>query len=924
MSDRFLDKIQFDRSSDDPVTGLISREEFLAAIRYVLESGRTDICLLFFDISQFKVYNRRNGRKSGDELLRALGQLLVRTIGSQAVFRDIGDHFFGLCYEDQAEDICRSIHEYFLQSRQYHITVRAGIYKLSADDLAGDIDTPLDRAMIAGNYDSSNLFTYMYHYDPKMESDLILSNYICSHIDDAVANGWIKVYYQPIVGIWNKKATYLEALSRWDDPEYGFLNPGEFIGALEQARLLYKLDMHVVESVCRDLRKMKDADGQFTRVSVNLSRHDLQLADLHERINDILERYRIPHQNLMIEITESALIDNEVVIQDHIRRFHKDGYKVWLDDFGSGYSSLNTLSKYDFDLIKIDMAFLREASSKTPIVIEDMVDMAKRLSMLTLTEGVEDKSQLEFLDSIGCSFAQGFYFSKPLPRDQLLKLMSEKGIGLEDDREFELYRDIRAVNILDVTQSTHNETEGLTERNSISVMLYRDGKYEMIYGSPEVRGWFHRVLKADSLKEVSDILNDPETALSRRVTQGIRRADKLDKVVDCRLNFPGYRGILRMKCISSSGDTRAYLNLLKDSEESRPDLPDEQVYKVSEESSYTAEESGGPDEPFTFGELTRYTPVPVFIYSAYDPETILYVNEACIREFGCSSFEQFMELTGGSFHTLVHPDDIEQVENQIWSQIREAHELPKRDYVAYRVFTKDRSVCYVQDAGMLVHIKRYGAVFFASLFFQDRIEENMQRNKQGQKDSVTDIVREVEKMHRLEQRLERSLESDGREAFTGLYSREAFTGIARSFYTDRKKCRNSALLLIELDKFGRIHTEIGQTACDGAIRMSADILKAYFRTNDLVSRFEGGLFCILIRRIKDDVLTHRIEQLLSALHETWSDSEHKVEMTASIGCLRIDPEGSGDLNFEEIFGRAFDILKQAKEAGGNCVRNGKL
>lgn len=271
-----------------------------------------------------------------------------------------------------------------------------------------------------------------------MEEKVNLQSYLVSHVDEAIAKGWVQVYYQPVVSTLSHRINGFEAVSRWIDPVYGFLNPDSFIDTLEGARLLYKLDLYVIECVCQDITNAEDVGIPLSGISVNLSRHDLELPGLHEKINQILFKYRVPHDALHMEITETALLDSESIVQDHIKRFHDDGYQVWLDDFGSGYSSLNTLQNFDFDVVKIDLMFLRHETPRTHAIMASIVDMTKRIGMVALTEGVETKEQFEFLEKIGCNFAQGYYFSKPRPLTELSSDPSLQSLGLvlPDERVF--------------------------------------------------------------------------------------------------------------------------------------------------------------------------------------------------------------------------------------------------------------------------------------------------------------------------------------------------------------------------------------------------------------------------------------------------------------------------------------------------------
>ena len=259
----------------------------------------------------------------------------------------------------------------------------------------------------------------------------IIHDYVITHIDDAISNEWIKVYYQPVIRALTGQFCSAEALARWIDPEHGFLAPDKFIGALEECELIYKLDCFIVEKVCRELHEHILAGKPAFQVSINFSRLDFIKCDMLDMVEKNIEKYNIPRDYLHFEITESMIAQDEELMRDNIQRFRERGYEIWMDDFGSGYSSLTLLQDYDFDVIKLDMRFLFSMTDKSMEIVRSTINMAKRIGIKTLCEGVETKEQVEFLTLIGCGKFQGYYFGKPQPYDELLESMVSKNITLE-------------------------------------------------------------------------------------------------------------------------------------------------------------------------------------------------------------------------------------------------------------------------------------------------------------------------------------------------------------------------------------------------------------------------------------------------------------------------------------------------------------
>ncbi|MCR5294724.1 MAG: EAL domain-containing protein [Lachnospiraceae bacterium] len=256
--------------------------------------------------------------------------------------------------------------------------------------------------------------------------------YILEHFSEALEKGWIKPFFQPVVRSVSRRLCGMEALARWEDPEKGLLPPISFIPVLEDSRLIHRLDICIIRQVCALYRKnIENKLDIHIPVSVNLSRLDYELCDIFEEVEKSVEDYQVPRNILCIEITESVLNRNGEDMRQYIERFRRAGYQVWMDDFGSGYSSLNVLKDYQFDELKVDMRFLSTFHQKSRKILSSIIHMAKEIGIQTLAEGVETEEQFQFLRNIGCEKVQGYYFGKPLPFDECLGHVIEKGIRVE-------------------------------------------------------------------------------------------------------------------------------------------------------------------------------------------------------------------------------------------------------------------------------------------------------------------------------------------------------------------------------------------------------------------------------------------------------------------------------------------------------------
>ena len=407
-------------ASFDELTGIPNMHSFNGAVSVLFEGiEQFDIqyAVLYMDIENFKAYNDKHGFGAGDRLLREVAAGLQEIFAGEMVARYSDDHFVALCESRVAEERAKAGYDLVRNLRgDVRLHLRTGIYEPAMkEDM--DVNHACDKARFACNEIKRHPGAFTNHYDDKLDNEVRRRQHVINNVKRAVSEGWIKVYYQPVVRCADGSGELCgyEALARWIDPEFGFMPPFAFIETLEEFREIDKLDRCIIEQVCRDLRAELDEGKEVVPVSLNFSRLDFELYDVPAFLAQMSSKYNIPSSLLDVEITESALTQQMSLLQKNMSLLRQDEYSLWLDDFGSGYSSLNTLKDYQFNVLKIDMAFLRgfEDNQKAKPILHHIVDLAKSLGMVTLCEGVETKEQFEFLSSIGCDRAQGYFFGKP-------------------------------------------------------------------------------------------------------------------------------------------------------------------------------------------------------------------------------------------------------------------------------------------------------------------------------------------------------------------------------------------------------------------------------------------------------------------------------------------------------------------------------
>ncbi|SDZ99362.1 diguanylate cyclase (GGDEF) domain-containing protein [Oribacterium sp. KHPX15] len=403
--------------------------------------------LVYFDFDIFDPSTKSYGTKDENRHLEDAFSVVHDFFKDEHISRLSVDKYifcsetFGLI--EKLEKLNAAVHS--LQNGEL-IRLNAGIYNMSADDIAVMIDC--DLAKIACDHIRNDPDRFYCVYKPGFDKTDALEGYILDNVDSAIASGNIEVYYQPIIRTLSGRVAGVEALARWTDPVKGVILPLRFIGALENNGLSYKVDEYIVSKVADSLRNQLDAGKEVVPVSVNISKSDFDATDPVKMIVDSLNERNLDHHLINVEVSEKVFIDSTEHMKDAIERFHKEGIKVTIDDYGTGYSSLNVIKDYDFDELKIDMELLHSTGKKARTIIISTIKMAKELGIHTVAEGVETDEQLRFLKSTGCEKVQGYYYSEPQSMNVFYQHLADINIPSENKAISEFYDKIGLVDII--------------------------------------------------------------------------------------------------------------------------------------------------------------------------------------------------------------------------------------------------------------------------------------------------------------------------------------------------------------------------------------------------------------------------------------------------------------------------------------------
>lgn len=440
----------------DHLTGLPSMTYFFEIApekRNAVIAAQKQPAIMYMDFGGMKYYNHKYGFSQGDKLLQGFARLIAARFGNENCCRLGQDHFVVLTEAENAE---QSLGELFEQTRELNsgitLPLHVGIYLGWVEGIAASM--ACDMAKIACDVIKSDMSSGFRYYSPKMKADEEKMQYIIANLDTAIREGWITVYYQPIVRAVNGRVCSEEALARWIDPVKGFLSPADFVPVLEEHNLIYKLDLHIVDCVLKKIKILQGAGLHIMPQSINLSRSDFDTCDIVEEIRRRVDASGLSRSVLTIEITESIMGKDFEFIKTQIDRFRELGFAVWMDDFGSGYSSLDVLKDINFDLIKFDMRFVQQLDegNRGRVILSEMLKMAASLGLETVCEGVETEQQATFLRETGCTKLQGYYFEKPLPVEKVLEKYEQgRQIGFENPDEQEYYEALGRVNLQDLS-----------------------------------------------------------------------------------------------------------------------------------------------------------------------------------------------------------------------------------------------------------------------------------------------------------------------------------------------------------------------------------------------------------------------------------------------------------------------------------------
>ncbi len=425
---KYLKDMDQERRDTDSLTHIPNRKKFYKNAEELLGSSEPgEYAIILFDIDRFKSINDIHGMSKGDEVLVHIARVLKDSFGFEENYaRMHSDLFAYIVRYEKKGDIIKQIEKLRRKISQnefdFDVNTSFGIYLV--EDRQVPVNLMCDRAMMAVKTIKGDVLKFCAFFDEQYRADMLKANEIEHDMQESLDNGDFKMYLQPKYRLSDNKMVGAEALCRWQHSRKGIIPPMDFIPLFEKNGFILKLDEYMWEQACKAIRGWIDRGIEPIPISVNISRYHIKHNDLESVFTRLITKYDISPTLLTLELTESLFIDNPEELNRVMVGLQRLGFQLEVDDFGSGFSSLNMIRNITVDTIKMDKDFLDNeiATEKGKIVVNHTIDMAKDLNLQVIAEGVETEEHVEFLKNSRCDVAQGYYFAKPMPLEEFDKL----------------------------------------------------------------------------------------------------------------------------------------------------------------------------------------------------------------------------------------------------------------------------------------------------------------------------------------------------------------------------------------------------------------------------------------------------------------------------------------------------------------------
>ena len=902
----------------DTLTGLYNREYFYSyAHQYDQFHKDSGMDAIILDINRFHMVNERYGKAYGDEVLKKIALRLKDLIKDSdgIVCRRGGDTFLIYCphredYQKFLDEVSASIEE----EGNNRVRLRMGVYTDVDKDI--DMERRFDRAKMAADSVKGSFSKTIGFYDDSLHKQEVYAEQLIEEFPEAIRTNQFHVYYQPKFDIRPEVPILCsaEALVRWIHPKLGMISPGVFIPLFEDNGLIQKLDLYVWEQTAEQIRTWKDELGYSVPVSVNVSRIDMYDPDLIDKLKDIIDRHGLSCTDFILEITESAYVDDYSQLIEMADRFRELGFRIEMDDFGTGYSSLNMISNLPIDALKLDMQFIREAFKEggNTHMIEVVIEIAGYLSVPVVAEGVENEEQLNALKKLGCDIVQGYFFSKPVAAEEFEAFILQKK---EVDKPNDSYALEKSEDLIHNAQLKHvfgsqiddyknNASEdGAKEKgirlktmSYIFAVLAFIAALGMLFISASITAGHKKMeeagnkyvaaqLAASNMETGSDYLTD--SVRNFVVTGDIQYLENFFT----EINETKTRDHAVEELGKLLGNTE---NVALASLNRALSLSNELV-ETEDLAMRLVVEAGDYDISKIPAEIMNIR-IPAE-YALLDDEALMDAAQDLV--FG-SAYAKQKELIKENVHnctqTLISTSS-EEFSNAS-SHLSLLVDIQKIMTLLFLFII----------VAMIILISRFVRKPLTAMVEQMRRQESVSIRGVAELNYVTDTYNRIlEENQEARKKLSHEASHD---ALTGLFNRGAYDMLMENVDKD-----HMALIMVDVDGFKQINDTYGHDAGDRVLKKVAEILKQSFRSVDIICRYGGDEFIVVMTRVNSSMQQLVLNKMNRAIEILMNPQDDLPPVTLSVGVAFADRKNSQNTIFKD----ADTALYQAKEAGKSAI-----
>lgn len=701
--------------------GIYKKRLFLQEAESFLQTveKRTDYCMAAIDIEHFKLFNEWFGFAAGDDFLCRIAQILKETIqekGGVAGYMS-GDDFALLIPNCAAclQDVYDKIVAYMKAvDENVGFFPAIGVYVLTEEAMT--VSSMYDRAALAFAQAKGNYVERIVYYKQSMQQAMEDEVRLVKDVQKALENGEMTYYLQPKCEIATGRIVGAEALVRWEKPGKGFLSPGFFIPYLEQNGLIGQLDYYVWNKVCQDMKEYCGGIEEMLTISVNLSRVDIYTMDVVHVLQELVDRYGLEPRYLEVEITESACSQDFEKMKNIIGRLRQSGFKVSMDDFGSGYSSLNMLKDINVDVLKIDMNFLnmQEDNYQRGIgIMESIVNMARLLDIPLVAEGVETRRHEEILKDIGCRYAQGYLYYKPMPVADFCELLKDEN---KVNRQGITPKPTNYVNIAELVEN-HVLSQSMVDKVLGAFAFYEmqsGPEGEQVFWVKGNRSYYDMInshgIYIDLGEEHSmlESVCEEDWDLVLEMFHAAKRNPLKSAGQEFRLKKPDGQSVwisVSLYYLKKQDDRTMFCGQVRDLTEQRKR---QEELEMSQKALYEVLRLNENDEDFkNLAEENKQRAMslfskllPVGMLGGYCEKDfpLFFVSSAIVRLLGYDSYDDFASSIDRKVSNTIHEEDRPQVLKDVGENYQEGQEYS----TTYRMVRKDGGWFWVLDKGRVI------------------------------------------------------------------------------------------------------------------------------------------------------------------------------------------------------------------------------